>query len=223
MVKRVFMVGAFPPPVHGMAQVNAQVMSALVALEVDATSYDLSARTLDRGIVARLRRSALVARTLVTYALGVSRSPAGVLYVGLSGGWGQAYEICFVALAKVFKFSVFLHHHSFAYLHTAKDLTRLLVWVAGKEARHVVLCERMAIALRRHYGEGMLVRVVSNAALIAPSVAGNAKQREALRSLGFLSNISREKGVFLFIGIVEELHRRGAGGGRREDRGPISG
>jgi len=35
------MVGAFPPPVHGMAQVNANVKSALVECGADVTTCDL--------------------------------------------------------------------------------------------------------------------------------------------------------------------------------------
>lgn len=210
MKKHVFIVGAFPPPVHGMAQVNFNVRSTLLESGVNVTTFDLSGRTLSRGVGARLRRLYVVARTLIGFARNASKSPTSTLYVGLSGGWGQAYEICFVAIGKAFGFSVFLHHHSFAYLHKSKVLTRILVWVAGNAARHIVLCERMATLLRLNYGQGMIVRVVSNAAITAPSNAENAWPRNFLHSVGYLSNISRQKGVFLFISIMDELHKRGA-------------
>lgn len=207
----IFMVGAFPPPVHGMALVNAKVRSVLMDNRANIRSYDLAGRSLNRGALVRFRRLGRVVDSLIRFALDAARVPAGVLYVGLSGGWGQAYEIAFVAIGRTLGFSVYLHHHSFAYLHTPKSLTRLLVWTAGKRAHHIALCNGMASALCRHYGKDLLVRVVSNAALIAPSDAGDLRQREALGSLGYLGNISREKGIFLFMDIVEELHKRGAG------------
>lgn len=209
MAKRVFMVGAFPPPVHGTAQINTQVKSALLARGVEVTACDLSGRTLNRGVIARLMRLAPVMRTLISFANAASRAPSSVLYVAVSGGWGQIYDICFVTVARAFGFKVFLHHHSFAYLHAAKRLTRILVWMSGNETRHVVLCDRMAIALRQHYGKKISIRVVSNSALIVTPYTEKAKRRESLGSIGFLSNISMEKGIFIFIRIVEELQRRG--------------
>lgn len=209
MVKRMFMLGAFPPPVHGMSQVNIQVRTALESLGIEVITFDLSARSLDQGISMRLKRAILVAYVLIRFSIEITRSSGRVLYVGVSGGFGQLYEILFVALAKFFGFSVFLHHHSFAYLQAPAKLTQALIRVAGKDARHIVLCECMAKALRRHYGKEMHVRIVSNAALIAPSVNGIARQRTSLHVLGYLGNISREKGIFIFMDIIEMLYERG--------------
>jgi len=196
--------------VHGMAQVNAQVRSVFDERGVDVNVYDLSGGTLQRGIGVRLARVGRVARNILRFAGVASRAHGSVLYLGLSGSWGQAYEIVFVALARVFGFTLYLHHHSFAYLNRSKKLTRVLIWIAGKGAHHVTLCDSMATALRRHYGRDLLVRVVSNAALIEPWHHESASRRTALRSLGYLGNISREKGVLLFIEILEELNKRGA-------------
>lgn len=209
MTKRVLMVGAFPPPVHGMAQVNAQMRDALAQSGARVSTFDLSAKSLERATGARLKRVLRIARVFAPFLGEVLSAHGGTLYVGLSGGWGLVYEICFVAWARVCGHSIFLHHHSFAYLRARTGLMRTLVWVAGKDALHITLCGRMAESLRRHYGQNMRVRVVSNAAVIPPASDSLANERTALRALGFLSNISKEKGVFLFIEIAEELQQRG--------------
>lgn len=209
MTKRVLMVGAFPPPVHGMAQVNALVRDTLAQSGSRVSAFDLSARSLERTASARLKRILRIARVFVPFLVEALRGHGGTLYVGLSGGWGLAYEICFVAWARACGHFIVLHHHSFAYLLGRTALMRMLVRVAGKNAIHIALCHRMAEALRRHYGPDMRIRVISNAAVIPPASDGPVSERTALRSLGFLSNISKEKGVFLFIEIIEELQRRG--------------
>lgn len=203
------MVGAFPPPVHGMAQVNAQMRDALVQSGARVSAFDLSGKSLERTTGARLKRVLRIARVFVPFLGQALSAHGGTLYVGLSGGLGLAYEICFIAWARVCGHSIVLHHHSFAYLRAKSGLMRTLVRIAGKDALHVTLCGRMAELLRRQYGQNMRVRVISNAAVITPLSDSPANDRTALRSIGFLSNISKEKGVFLFIEIAEELQRRG--------------
>lgn len=203
------MVGAFPPPVHGMAQVNVRMRDALAQSGVHISTFDLSPKSLERTAGARLQRVLRIARVFVPFLGKALASHGGTLYVGLSGGWGLAYEICFVAWARACGHSIFLHHHSFAYLRARTGLMRTLVWVAGRKAVHVALCGRMADSLRRHYGRDVQVRVISNAAVIPPAGTEPTGERSALRSMGFLSNISKEKGIFLFIEVAEELQRRG--------------
>lgn len=209
MNKRVLMVGAFPPPVHGMAQVNALMRDALAKSGARISTFDLSAKSLERNIGARLLRSVKIARLLVPFIVETAKVRGSVLYVGLSAGWGLLYELCFVAWAKACGHSIVLHHHSFVYLRARTGLMRTLVRIAGKDALHVTLCGRMAELLRCQYGRNMRVRVISNAAVVPPLSDSPANERTALRSIGFLSNISKEKGVFLFIEIAEELQRRG--------------
>jgi glycosyltransferase involved in cell wall biosynthesis len=193
-----------------MAQVNAQMRDALAQSGARLSTFDLAAKSLERTTGARLKRILRIASVLTPFVTEVVRARGSVLYVGLSGGWGLAYEICFVAWARLWGFSIFLHHHSFAYLQARTGLMRILVWAAGRDARHIALCGRMADLLRHHYGADAIVQVISNAAVIASPSNTPVNERVALRSLGFLSNISREKGVFLFIDIAEELQRRGA-------------
>lgn len=197
------MVGAFPPPVHGMALVNAAVRERLRSARIELLELNLAGFSLDRGLIARLKRSLKVIASLVwlTSTFGLR---GGTLYMSVSGGFGQLYDILFVALARLRGMRVFMHHHSFAYLDERKLTTRLLVRLAGP-AMHIVLSRDMSERFRRIYPRAQVVLDASNAALLLPNcTAGSRSCRHSLRTLGFLGNISADKGVFIFLDLLEK-------------------
>ena len=70
---------------------------------------DVAADTLRRSVLGRLRRLPRV----IGGWLRVLSEPGlsgGTLYMSLSGGWGQVYEIPFVLLAKLRRMRIVLHH-----------------------------------------------------------------------------------------------------------------
>lgn len=186
-------VGAQPPPVHGLAMVNAAVTERLKSRGRSPLVLNLAAYTLKRSWRDRLSRAPRVARALLTLWSETTRSRVHTVYAGLSGGWGQLYDALFVASARLTGSRIFLHHHSFAYVDQRKAAAALLMKIAGPNACHVVLCEKMERELRSRYPEVRTTRVVSNAIFSrsSPATIGRAK----LRSVGFLSNISFEKGI----------------------------
>jgi glycosyltransferase involved in cell wall biosynthesis len=193
------MVGAFPPPVHGMAAINAAVRDALRQAGVTATVIDLAAPSLDRSMAARLGRLPRVLRGLGRLA-SQSALRGGTLYMSVSGGLGQVYELAFLLLARLRGMRVFLHHHSFAYLDEPTWVTQALVKSAGSRAVHMTQSRGMAQRLQALYGADNVVPI-SNAVL-HPRLTGTARCRMAVRKLGFLSNLSAEKGVFEFLDLM---------------------
>ena len=63
------MVGAFPPPTHGMAAVNAAVRERLLGAGVELLVIDVAAPSLDRSPMKRLGRLPKVLHGLVGLAL----------------------------------------------------------------------------------------------------------------------------------------------------------
>jgi len=190
---RVCLVGVFPPPVHGMSFVNAQMRQRLDARGIAPAVINLSNATLDRSPSARLRRLAIVRAGLREF---VRLRPAAV-YMSVSGGWGQVYETMFCRRARRANARLFLHHHSYAYLDRPHAVTTRLVKTAGDDATHIVLSEDMANRLHHHYG-CRHITAISNAVFTEP-VAGRV--RPGLRTLGFLGNIAPEKGILEFLGV----------------------
>lgn len=129
-----------------------------------------------------------------------------IVYLALSGGWGQIYDAITVLLSRLVGASCVLHHHSFAYLEKKSSLSAFLFRLAGGGATHVVLCESMKAKLQKKYGT-RLVLILPNLALLQPDELN--KNRSNVKTIGYLSNITREKGGRDFIRLAEAIQERG--------------
>lgn len=202
------MVGAFPPPVHGMALVNAAVRAALQRDGVQLTVIDLAGPNLDRSVVARLRRLPRVVRGLVRLA-AIRGHRGRSIYMSVSGGMGQVYDLVFCTVARLRGMQVILHHHSFAYLDKPRRLTSCLLWTAGIGSTQITSSLGMTQRLVATYKVGRVCQL-SNAVLVAGGMKPIGKPRLRLRTLGFISNISSEKGVFDFLDLLDALRDTGS-------------
>lgn len=204
--KNIVMVGPFPPPVHGMSTTNAAVHKRLVALGAEVLVLNTSAPSLDRSLVARLRRLRHVLRGMRSL-LGKQDLQGKTLYLSISGGFGQVYEIAFLLLSRLRRMRIFLRHCSFAYLDKPTWRTRILVKAAGSDAVHVTQSQGMADLLKALYGAQQVVPI-SNAVLY-PKSPLVVRPRKDLRTIGFLSNLSAEKGVFEFLDFLAAAAEKG--------------
>lgn len=206
---QVVMLGTFPPPIHGMAAVNAAVRDRLLEAGTRVTVLNTAPTSLDRSMLARLGRLPRVMRGLARLA-GNRHLRGTALYIGVSGGTGQTYDLAFLHLARLRRMRVFVHHHSFAYLHRRRRLTAMLVRAAGHRATHITQSAGMAGQLRTLYG-AVNVAAVSNAVFLVPaSEPAPVRPRHELRVLGFLGNIAAEKGIFEFLDLMAALRQSGA-------------
>lgn len=147
----------------------------------------------------------------IAYFRRYRRTQDIVLYLALSGGMGQLIDGLYVLVARLLRHQIFVHHHSFAYIDQPGWFNRAL-FGSLRAATHIVLSAGMGRGLQQLYGvDRNHVRVVSNAALF-PSIAvtepGAAAAPGPLR-IGFLSNITFEKGIVEFFEVMRLLHARG--------------
>lgn len=204
------MVGAFPPPVHGMSQVNAWMRDALRQRHVPVVVIDLAAT--GRGWRARLVRLLRVIGGLTGFLRRAAFGPLGIIYLSVSGGWGQVYDIIFVSIARICGIKPVLHHHSYAYLTTRRSLAAVLMQVAGRGATHVVLCSDMERRLRGQYNCQAATLIVSNARLV--ECHGEERRQRCRRSvdtIGYLGNIAEDKGIGEFLAVAANLAEAGHG------------
>jgi glycosyltransferase involved in cell wall biosynthesis len=204
MTRRVSFVGPLPPPVNGFSSVCAMMLDRLrtrMPVEVFNRAPKLRARAL--GLVQQL---AYPARYL---GLCLARRDL-ILYLALSGGRGQLVDLTYVLISKLFRRSVFVHHHSFIYINSPSWLNRCFFALVRNEA-HVVLSANMGESLTQIYGLNPgAVRVVSNAAFYDSDEEARAPANDsAPLQLGFLSNITFEKGIVEFFDILQKLNERG--------------
>jgi glycosyltransferase involved in cell wall biosynthesis len=137
--------------------------------------------------------------------------PQANLYLALSGGFGQFYDSLYVLICKLQRRRMFIHHHSFAYVNEPTRLSRLFFSLVRHQT-HIVLSRNMGAALIEVYGlDPDKVKVLSNAAFFsAPGRAVPLNHRGATPiRLGFISNITIEKGFVEFFGVLSELTRLG--------------
>lgn len=204
----ILFVGPLPPPVHGFSVINAAMLARFQAL-VPAAVFD-RAPPEGRGAFGRLLHGAVL---LARYAARLLRAPRGSgLYIGLSGGLGQLKDLPYVLAARLAGRPVLVHHHSFAYLRRAPWYSRLvLALLNGRQgARHLALCGCMADALAQRYRiPRAQVEVLSNAAFLPPPPPLAPRERGAGLSLGFLSNITPDKGIWSFLELGDALAARG--------------
>jgi len=200
------LIGAFPPPVHGMAMVNAALRDCLVERGTAPVVLNTAAHSLDRALLQRVRRVGRVGAALFDYGREVLRGGGNTVYLSLSAGWGQLYEAAFVVLARLAGAQVYLHHHSFKYVERTTTSARLLFTIAGRSAVHVVLCDEMGHLLRDRYESIRATRVVGNAAFFGVPAP---RHRSRLRSVGFLGNISLAKGIIDVLDVGRALASHG--------------
>lgn len=206
--KSVFMVGAFPPPVVGLAVVNAAVRERLKDSGVELTVINIAAKSLGRSLAVRFGRLPRIFRGLyrMSSAKGLQNA---ILYMSISGGFGQVNELFFLFLARRFGMRVYLHHHSFAYLDKPNWLAKTLIRVAGASTVHITQSPGMAARLQKCYSSVLRVIPISNVVFLITGYPKEYVKHSTLKTLGFISNISEEKGVFEFLDLVSAYEKEG--------------
>ncbi len=137
-----------------------------------------------------------------------SRTSVQVIYLGASGGLGGVSDIVAVGLARLYGATLILHHHSFAYINRSSTSMNILFRIMRPSDVHVTLSSGMWDKLHARYGGSSSHIVLSNARLVQTS--STSIMRKSLRVVGFISNISEEKGIHEFVSILRIARRMGA-------------
>jgi glycosyltransferase involved in cell wall biosynthesis len=201
MRRSIAFVGPLPPPLNGFSNVCAMMLAMLRS--------NGEVHVFDRAPKHKQPRQVLTQLLLPLQFLAQCLKRRDlVLYLALSGAYGQIYDWLYVLISKALRRAIFIHHHSFAYIYQP---TRLNHWFFAwaRNANHIVLSCSMGDELVRLYGlDPARIKIVSNASFYtsaeAPRVAGAGR---APLQLGYLSNITLEKGIVEFFSILDRLRR----------------
>lgn len=198
---RVCLIGMFPPPLHGMSLIN-EFVKKRISTSASPLVIDFSPRNLDRSFMVRFGKIFRVIRCVLQLLAHMIMGRVGSVYLGLSGGNGQIYDTIFAGISCVFGRNLYLHHHSYQYLNQFRWLAWLLFAISGKKAVHIVACEKMARDLKQLYPVVMGIRIISGIAALAVWNS-EVRHRDRIQSIGFLSNISIEKGILEFLDVAD--------------------
>jgi glycosyltransferase involved in cell wall biosynthesis len=203
-IATVCVIGSFPPAASGQASANAWFMRMAEQAGANVSTIDLSPRAGPATLRRRVSRVPKVLLGIPTLALLLVRRLVDSVYLGVAGGYGQAYDVAFASLIRLSGVRLFLHHDSYAYLRKRRRLTASLVRIAGLSATHIVLCDDMKERLIELYGPALQVVVISGAMNIEPPT-NQPRARTQLKTIGLISHLTRSKGVLEFMDVAERL------------------
>lgn len=197
----VVFVGPLPPPVAGMHMVNADMVGRLGKL---TTVYiiNTSPGSVNRGLRYHLLKTSRAIRGLANLVNYRFRRVTA-LYASVDDRWGGLWTIMFIAIARLTGMMITLHHHSYYYIVHPTMIMRIMVALAGPSARHVTLCDEMTQDFGRLYPRAKHFFAAPNSVASPPARDSVSSVREHGLTLGLLSNLTEEKGLFEFITIFE--------------------
>jgi glycosyltransferase involved in cell wall biosynthesis len=207
----ILFLGPVPPPVHGFSVINAAMLDKLRADRV-VWLFNRAPPKDEKSSLRPLRGVLRSLGLLAGFATRLIKSRPRALYAGFSGGSGQLLDLPFFLLARATGVSIHVHHHSYAYLNQYSWLTAMCMR-SLRNARHIVLCSDMAQRLQARYGiDAGNISVLSNAAFVGTSAQGpevSVAPAAPVPTVGFLSNITEEKGIFDFLDILRRAEAAG--------------
>jgi glycosyltransferase involved in cell wall biosynthesis len=200
-----------PPPLHGQAIVT-QNMVELLRMRCNLRVADLSPRSSHRTLGYHLRKLRRVIRAAAVVL--TTRARYRRLYLALDTGWGLVYAIGLIFLARVARYEIYVHHHSYAYITRASQLMRGVVATAGRQTTHIFLCPAMKRHFRTRYPNIGPAIILSNIwqcppVADAPDSSSTPEGQMARVRLGLLSNLCPEKGLYEFFEVLREARNRG--------------
>jgi glycosyltransferase involved in cell wall biosynthesis len=194
---------ALPPPTHGQAVVNQAIVDAIASAGVPLKVVNTSPGALQKGLGYHARRMSLHLLNAVPAILGAGK---GLVYSVAEPGLGMAYNFMIILLARMKGFPIVLHHHSALYTKDYDRRFALLSRLAGRDALHVALDEFMAKDLRTNYALDN-VTVALNASYVDHPLLQERPDRPL--TCGFMSNLSREKGLDTFLDCLRSAGMAG--------------
>ncbi|PXW93240.1 glycosyltransferase involved in cell wall biosynthesis [Sphaerotilus hippei] len=210
----ILFLGPLPPPVHGFSAINAAMLARLEQAG-PVTVFNRALPAQATGARATRKAGRALGHWLGLlggFIAAASRRPTSV-YAGFSGGKGQLLDLPFFVVARLLGIPTYVHHHSFAYLNQPSRLTGACMKVLSR-ARHIALCPEMAKAIGATYGipQAQLI-VLSNAAFLPamspPETTPEYHPARQAIKVGFLSNITAEKGIFEFFAVLRRAAEAG--------------
>lgn len=200
-----------PPPVTGLSAVNARMIREFSAAGLLFGAVDIAPPPAWPSPLKPLGRLAKTAAALLTL-ISARIKGARTLYMPCDGGSGLAFNVLLAAGARLLRYELWTHHHSFAYLNRRSGLMAAFLRLSPPGTRHLILCERMEALLATLYprdwlASGSKAIVLSNAFMTA--AAEGTGRRAGFIVIGHLSNLTEDKGALRFLDLFARLRRRG--------------
>ncbi|UWU91384.1 glycosyltransferase family 4 protein [Bradyrhizobium sp. CB1015] len=200
-------IGQIPPPTDGLAYITSEYVK-LFAEDHEVKLLNISPKVGKRGLAYHLSRATVVLLASVHLFLNARRDNRAC-YMPCQSDFGLVYTIYLLALARLFRYPTYLHHHNFGYINERRQLMALALRIGGPKVVHIFLCERMRDAFGKAYWRPDRPIVISNAAFVVPKSSRTVRSPDEPLKIGLLSNLNREKGLYLFLDLLRATRDEG--------------
>ncbi len=185
---------ALPPPVTGQNLVSARVVKLIELSAAKLRLVDISPKAYQKSTIYHLRRLLAVLKVPIVLAANLRPQPRS-FYTIVDAGYGMIYTMTLCGISRLLGYRLFLHHHAASMTKQYQRRFATLSRIAGRNATHIVLSETMSEDLRRLYSTCQKVFVAHNAGHVDDPGDTLHEQRNRKVTLGFLSNLSLDKGI----------------------------
>ncbi|MGL3111398.1 glycosyltransferase family 4 protein [Bradyrhizobium sp. BR 1432] len=200
-------IGQIPPPTDGLAYITSEYVK-LLSEEHDVKLLNISPKVAKRGVAYHFSRTATVLLASGHLVLNAWRQNR-VCYMPCQSDFGLVYTIYLLALARLFRYPTYLHHHNFGYINERRPLMEAALRAGGRKVVHIFLCDRMRKSFGQTYRNPRRSIVISNAAFVAPQANQTPPSPGSPLRIGLLSNLNRDKGLYLFLDLLRSAREQG--------------
>ncbi|MCH2113948.1 MAG: glycosyltransferase family 4 protein [Pirellulales bacterium] len=209
-------VGPLPPPVTGMTAMTEVVVESL-GRDAPLRSLGWSSASLPGSLGWKLARAKGYFLAMARLLLG-KRVVGGRLYCLANSGWGLYYDIALTFIARLRGYRVVLHHHVYSYITRYSRRMALVNRIVGTDGIHVVHCQQMKADFLAMYPTGAEFLFLPPTIVVQKEPTQGFSPNKGFQSaadsprrfrLGFLSNLSVEKGLHLVLTTFEQLRAAG--------------
>ena len=200
------MIGPFPQPLTGMSHVNSKMKEILITNEEELYIINTSPISLDLSLKVRIRRILKIVKYLI-HLIILKKNNFKSLYMSVSGGFGQIYELLFLFVTRSINVKI-LHHHAYSYINNKSILTKFLLSVSGEACTHITQSKKMANDLKKTYSGDHIVIPISNVVYLDDLNINEFIVRKSIKTIGYLSNISKEKGIFDYLSLAKAFKNK---------------
>jgi glycosyltransferase involved in cell wall biosynthesis len=203
---QVLSITSLPPPVNGQNVITEAFLSNLGPCYRVSTINISPGEGLDRPLRGHIVRLIRVVRAMAVL-LTTRADSVQILYLASESGLGILYTSAICTVARLRGITTYLHHHSYRYIDATSVLMSYLVYSVSS-INHIFLSRQMAAAFVARYGNIKNVSISNIAFTQPPTDLGQRSESDNI-TLGFLSNLSKEKGLFLFLDLLAHLNSTG--------------
>jgi len=216
-MKKILFLGPKPPPVTGYSNIVNELSKCLNMAGATVKYISTVPSFLTCWFPSKLWKISRLLYMFFLFPLIMFLVPLNsIIYINVNGGIAQIWDIVYAFLGRVFLKNIVLHHNSYSYLNKQMKLSKLLFFVSGKNATHIVNCEDMKDKLCTIYGNVNKVQTVSNVAILTVAnpeyfttkIQDKRKVEvdKKIFTVGFMGYFNKEKGLELFSKTIQQIN-----------------